>query len=71
MPTSATLSTCMYGLSLLETTIGAKNGNRRHVRTGGKEKNRFTAQLSITKDGRKLIPFLIFGGEYALWYLIL
>lgn len=47
---------------------GKKTGGRRHVRTGGKEKNRFTAQLSITKDGRKLIPFIIFGGEYALCY---
>ena len=43
---------------------GKKCGGRRHVRTGGKEKDRFTAQLSITKDGRKLTPFLIYKGEY-------
>lgn len=42
---------------------GPKSGGRRHVRTGGKEKNRFTAQLSISKAGKKLIPFLIFKGE--------
>ena len=50
---------------------GKKSGGRRHVRTGGKEKDRFTAQLSICKDGRKLIPFLIYKGEYWLfWFYI-
>ena len=38
---------------------GKKNSGRRHVRTGGKEKDRFTAQLSVGKGGKKLIPFLI------------
>ena len=33
------------------------------MKTGGKEKDRFTAQLCIGKDGQKLIPFLIFKGE--------
>jgi len=43
---------------------GKKSGGRRHVRTGGKEKDWFTAQLSITKDGRKFTPFLIYKGKY-------
>jgi len=43
---------------------GKKNSGRRHVRTGGKEKDRFTAQLSVGKGGKKLIPFLIFKGEF-------
>ena len=30
--------------------------------TGGKEKDRFTLQLTCTKDGGKLIPFIIFKG---------
>ena len=42
---------------------GEKSSGRRHVRTGGKEKDRFTGQLSIGKGGKKLIPFLIFKGE--------
>ena len=41
---------------------GKKSSGRRHVRTGGKEKDRFTAQLSIGKGGKKLIPFLIYKG---------
>ena len=43
-------------------TWGKKSSGRQRVRTGGKEKNRFTTQLSIGKDGKKLIPFLIFKG---------
>ena len=42
---------------------GENSSGRRHVRTGGKEKDRFTGQLSIGKGGKKLIPFLIFKGE--------
>ena len=33
------------------------------MNTGSKEKDRFTVQFSIAKDGKKLIPFLIFKGE--------
>ena len=47
-------------------TWGKKNSGRRSVKTGGKEKNRFTGQLSIGKDGKKLPPFLIFKGEYLV-----
>ena len=53
---------------------GPKSGGRRHVQTGGKEKDRFTAQLSISKAGKKLIPFLIFKGEHVhlfSWLLIM
>jgi hypothetical protein len=42
---------------------GKKDSGRRTVKTGGKEKDRFTAQLGIGKGGQKLIPFLIFKGE--------
>lgn len=38
---------------------GKKDSGRRTVKTGGKEKDRFTVQLSIGKDGKKLIPFVI------------
>ena len=48
---------------------GKKHSGRRHVRTGGKEKNRFTAQLAITKDGRKLTPFIIYNGEFCFVYV--
>ena len=48
---------------------GKKSGGRRHVRTDGKEKDRFTAQLSIGKDGRKLIRFLIFRGEFLFIFI--
>ena len=34
-----------------------------NVKTGGKEKDRFTEQLSIAKSGNKLITFLLFKGE--------
>ena len=43
--------------------MGEKSGGRHHVKTGGKEKDRFTGHLSIGKGGKKLIPFLIFKGE--------
>ena len=42
---------------------GKKDSGRRTVKTGGKEKDRFTAQLSIGKGGKKLIPFVIWNGE--------
>ena len=45
---------------------GKKVSGRQHIRTGGKEKDRFTVQLSIIKAGRKVTPFLIFRGEYLL-----
>ena len=45
---------------------GRKCGGRRHVGTSGKEKERFAAQLSVTKEGRKSVPFLLYKGEYWL-----
>ena len=39
------------------------------MRTGGKEKDGFTAQLSIGKDGRKLIPSLTFRGEFLFIFI--
>jgi len=36
-----------------------KDSSRQHVRTGRKEKDRFTAQLSIGKEGKKSVYFLI------------
>ncbi len=47
---------------------GKKNSGRRHVKTAGKEKDRFTCQLSIAKDGTKLIPFLIWKGKFAILF---
>ena len=44
-------------------TWGKKDSGRRTVKTGGKEKDRFTTQLGIKKDGTKCIPFIIFKGE--------
>jgi hypothetical protein len=44
-------------------TWGLKNSGRCSVKTGGKEKERFTVQLGIGKGGTKLLPFLIFKGE--------
>ena len=40
-----------------------KDSGRRTVKTGGKDKDRFTAQLGVGKGGKKCIPFLIFKGE--------
>ena len=44
-------------------TWGKKDNGRRTVKTAGKEKNRFTAQLGVGKGGKKCIPFLIFKVE--------
>ena len=44
-------------------SCGKKDSGQKNIKTGGKEKDRFPAQFSITKDGKKLIPFLIFKGE--------
>ena len=41
---------------------GERNTGGAQVGTGGYEKQRFTVQLSITKDGRKLPVFFIFKG---------
>ena len=49
--------------SVGNTSWGKKDSGRRTVKTAGKEKDRFTVQLSITKDGGKLPPFIIFKGE--------
>ena len=40
-----------------------KDSGRQNVKTGGKEKYRFTSQLGIANIGKKLIPFLVFKGE--------
>ena len=42
---------------------GESDSERRQIATGGKEHNRFTTQLSIKKDGTKVIPFVIFKAE--------
>ena len=44
-------------------TWGIKYSGRLNVKTGCREKDRFTAQLGITKSGNKLIPFLVFKGD--------
>ena len=49
--------------SVGNTSWGKKNSGRRTVKTGGKEKDRFTCQLTVGKDGKKYIPFIIFKGE--------
>jgi hypothetical protein len=50
-------------------TWGQKSSGRRSVKTGGKEKDRFTVQLGAGKGGKKLIPFVIFKGEKALLHI--
>ena len=45
---------------------GNQGSGRQHIRTDGKEKDRFIVQLSVTKAGRKLTTFLTFKGEYLL-----
>jgi hypothetical protein len=42
---------------------GKKDSGRRTVKTGGKEKDRFTVQLGVGKGGAKLRPLIIFKGE--------
>ena len=44
-------------------TWGKKGSGRRNAKTGGKEKERFTAQLGCIKGRQKLIPFIIMKGE--------
>ena len=51
-------------------TWGRKSSGRRSVKTGGKEKDRFTVQLGVGKGGKKVIPFIIFKGEKALLFII-
>lgn len=44
------------------TTWGEKDSGRRNVKTAGKEKNRYTVVLGISKEKKKLPPFIIFKG---------
>ena len=44
------------------TSWGEKDSGRRNVKTAGKEKNRNTVVLTITKSGKKLPLFIIFKG---------
>ena len=46
-------------------TWGTKNSGRRHIRTGGKEKERYTVQLSVrfSRTNNKLPPFIIWKGS--------
>lgn len=50
-------------------TWGQKDSGRRNAKTGGKEKDRFTVQLSIGKGGLKLPIFIIWKGEMFDVYL--
>ena len=43
-------------------TWGVRNTSGRQVGTGGAEKERFTCQLTVSKNGHKLPPFMIFKG---------
>ena len=46
---------------------GAGSSNKKNLRgqigTGGREKNHFTVQLTVAKDGTKLKLYLIFKGK--------
>ena len=44
---------------------GQKRGLRGQVARGGGEKDRFTMQVTITKNGKKLRPFVIFKAQPA------
>ena len=44
-------------------TWGLRDSGRWNVKTGVKDKDRFTAQLVIATSGKKLITFLLFKGE--------
>ena len=46
-------------------TWGKSGSGRRSVKTGGKEKDRFTTQLTISKRGDKLRPYVILKGTFA------
>lgn len=45
------------------TSWGEKDSGRRNVKTAGKEKNRYTVVLTISKSGKKLPPLIIFKGN--------
>ena len=63
-PTYATPIMCLFGMSPLVTTLGErKNSGRRTVKNGGKDKDIFTVQLCMMKNGDKFIPFIIFKDE--------
>ena len=49
--------------------LGNKCSGCHNVKTGRKDKDRFTAQFSIGKGGNKLIPFIIFKDEDTVCYL--
>ena len=49
---------------------GLKTSGRQNVKTGEKEKNCFTVQLSTLKNGKKLPPFIIFKGELKICLII-
>ena len=49
---------------------GPRDSGRRNVKTGGKEKNRFTVVLTITKNGKKGIPFIIFKGMLYVYSVL-
>ena len=40
-----------------------QDSGHRSVKTGGKEKDRFTCQISIGEVGMKCIPYVIFKGQ--------
>lgn len=50
-------------------TWGRKSSGRRSVKTGGKEKDRYTVQLGVGKGGKKLDPFVVFKGERNLCFM--
>ena len=49
---------------------GPRDSGRRNVKTGGKEKNRFTVVLTITKNGKKGIPFIISKGMLYVYSIL-
>ena len=44
---------------------GPKDNGRRNIKTGGKEKSRYTTVLCIAKSGKKARPFITFKGIYV------
>ena len=46
---------------------GPKDSGCRNLKTGGKDKDCFTVVLTISKLGKKLIPFIVFKGLSLLW----
>jgi hypothetical protein len=51
--------TPVYFKMPLDTTVHKKGDKNVTVRTGGNEKQRCTAMLCITVDGRKLPPYIV------------